>query len=229
MESGGAPAARTASANCRCGAADEWPQSGFGGHSSTARGALEGDSWVAERGESRILAAGGELPVWPRESGLPKWGSSPRVFKETWDAWRRGCAAGAAPEGVGAADYTAAGTCLGIAPGGGSGSNEGENMSRRSAGRLRGFGAMRRGAREVSVPAVSMARRRVDRLWAANIAAAPWKFARKSARPPSCVRVTWIQSESFRPYCFPVRAGGGYGRRFWAIRGAPARFGRALG
>ncbi len=80
-----------------------------------------------------------------------------------------------------------------------------------------------------AVPAVSMARRRVDRLRAANIAAAPWKFARKSARPPSCVRVTWIQSESFRPYCFPVRAGGGYGRRFWAIRGAPARFGRALG
>ena len=60
MEPGGAPAARTASANCRCGAADELPQSGFGGNSSTARGALEGDSWVAERGESRILAAGGE-------------------------------------------------------------------------------------------------------------------------------------------------------------------------
>ena len=104
------------------------------------------------------------------------------------------------------------------------------NVSRRSAGRLRGFGALRDtqcgnvllvqrrevegvrdaadGKREVSVPAVSMARRRVDRLRAANIAAAPWKFARKSARPPSCVRVTWIQSESFRPYCFPVRAGG---------------------
>ena len=131
-----------------------------------------------------------ELPVWPRESGLPKRGSSPRVFKETWDAWRRGCAAGAAPEG-------------------GSRSNEGENMSRRSAGRLRGFGTLRRGTREVSVPAVSMARRRVDRLRAANIAAAPWKFARKLARPPSCVRIAWIQSESFRTYCFLVRAGRG--------------------
>ena len=207
MESGGAPAARTASANCRCGAADELPQSGFGGNSSTARGADYRWRRAVNRGFRR---RDGELPVWPRESGLPKWGSSPRVFKETWDAWRRGCAAGAAPEG-------------------GSGSNEGENVSRRSAGRLRGFGALRMGTREVSVPAVSMARRCVDRLRAANIAAAPWKFARKSARPPSCVRVTWIQSESFRPYCFPVRAGGGYGRRFWAIRGAPARFGRALG
>ena len=171
MESGGAPAARTASANCRCGAADELPQSGFGGNSSTARGALEGDSWVAERGESRILAAGGELPVWPQESGLPKWGSSPRVFKETWDAWRRGCAAGAAPEGVGAADYTAEGTCLGAVP----------------------------GTRKVSVPAVSMARRRVDRLRAANIAAAPWKFARKSARPPDCVRNARQKIGDFRP------------------------------
>ena len=214
MESGGAPAARTASANCRCGAADELPQSGFGGNSSTAGGADYRRRRAVNRGFRR---RDGELPVWPRESDLPKRGSSPRVFKETWDAWRRGCAAGAAPEGVGAADYTAAGTCLGIAPGGGSGSNEGENMSRRLAGRLRGFGAMRRGAREVSVPAVSMARRRVDRLRAANIAAAPWKFARKLARPPDCVRVTWIQSESFRPYCFPVRAGWGYGWRLFAF------------
>ena len=72
-------------------------------------------------------------------------------------------------------------------------------MSRRSAGRLRGFGAMRRGAREVSVPAVSMARRRVDRLWAANIAAAPWKFARKLARPPDCVRNARQKIGDFRP------------------------------
>ena len=96
------------------------------------------------------------------------------------------------------------------------GLHDGENVSRRSAGRLRGFGALRMGTREVSVPAVSMARRRVDRLRAANIAAAPWKFARKLARPPSCVRIAWIQSESFRPYCFLVRAGrgtdGGFGQ-----------------
>ena len=52
MESGGAPAARTASANCRCGAADELPQSGFGGNSSTARGALEGDSPLSATHES---------------------------------------------------------------------------------------------------------------------------------------------------------------------------------
>ena len=43
---------------------------------------------------------------------------------------------------------------------------------------------------------------------AVNIAAAHWKFARKLARPPSCVRVTWAQSGRFRPCCFPVRAGG---------------------
>ena len=46
---------------------------------------------------------------------------------------------------------------------------------------------------------------------AVNIAAAHWKFARKLARPPSWFRVTWVWSERLRPYCFPVRAGWGYG------------------
>ena len=64
---------------------------------------------------------------------------------------------------------------------------------------------------------------------AVNIAAAHWKFARKLARPPSWFHVTWVALERFRPYCFPVRAGWGYGRRLWAIRGVPARFGRVLG
>ena len=64
---------------------------------------------------------------------------------------------------------------------------------------------------------------------AVNIAAAHWKFARKLARPPSWFHVTWARSGRFRPYCFPVRAGWGYGRRLWAIRGVPARFGRVLG
>ena len=49
---------------------------------------------------------------------------------------------------------------------------------------------------------------------AVNIAAAHWKFARKLARPPSCVRVTWAQSGRFRPCCFPVRAGGETGGCF---------------
>ena len=64
---------------------------------------------------------------------------------------------------------------------------------------------------------------------AVNIAAAHWKFALKLARPPSWLRVTWVALERFRPYCFPVRAGWGYGWRLWAIRGAHARFGRVLG
>ena len=68
-----------------------------------------------------------------------------------------------------------------------------------SAGRWMAFGALRRGTREVSVPAVSMARRRVDRLRAANIAAAPWKFARKLARPPDCVRNARQKMEAFVP------------------------------
>ena len=63
-----------------------------------------------------------------------------------------------------AARYTVRKCTVGAAPGGGSGSNEGENMSRRSAGRLKGFGTLRMGTREVSVPAVSMARRRIERL-----------------------------------------------------------------
>ena len=52
---------------------------------------------------------------------------------------------------------------------------------------------------------------------AVNIAAAHWKFARKLARPPSWFRVTWVALERFRPYCFPVRAGWGYGWRFFAF------------
>ena len=58
------------------------------------------------------------------------------------------------------------------------------------------------------VPAVSMALRRVDRLRAANIAGVPWKFARKLARPPDCVRDGWAEVVWFRPYWFLVRAGG---------------------
>ena len=51
----------------------------------------------------------------------------------------------------------------------------------------------------------------------ANIAAAPWKFARKSARPPDWFRDAWRKIEGSRPCCFPVRAGGetdeGYSQR----------------
>ena len=192
MESGGAPAARTASAICRCGAADELPQSGFGGNSSAAGGADYRRRRAVNR---RFRRRDGELPVWPRESGLPKWGSSPRVFRETWDAWRRGCAAGAAPGGVGAADYTTEKTCLGAAPGGGSGSNEGENMSRRSAGRLRGFGALRRGTREVSVPAVSMARRRIERLQGVQFCRRTMEIRSEVSAParlcPQCSSKNW--------------------------------------
>ena len=60
-----------------------------------------------------------------------------------------------------------------------------------------------------NVPAVSMALRRVDRLRAANIAGVPWKFARKLARPPDCVRDGWAEVIWFRPCWFLVRAGEG--------------------
>ena len=70
---------------------------------------------------------------------------------------------------------------------------------------------------EGDVPAVSNARRLVDRLQGGQPAAAHWKFARKLARPPSWFHVTWVALERFRPYCFPVRAGWGYGWRFFAF------------
>ena len=70
-------------------------------------------------------------------------------------------------------------------------------VQRREAEDVRGAAE---GNGEVGVPAVSMARRRVDRLRAANIAAAPWKFARKLARPPDCVRNTRQKIGDFRPY-----------------------------
>ena len=50
-----------------------------------------------------------------------------------------------------------------------------------------------------------------------NFAAVPWKFARKSARPPDWFRDAWRKIEGFRPCCFPVRAGGGYGRGLFSV------------
>ena len=195
-ESGGAPAARTASAICRCGAADEWLQSGFDGHSSTAKGALEGDSSETERANRGFRRREVELSVWPR--GGERWFVAAGMRMLEVRSWRCWCRDLGLKVFVGAVVGT---RCC------------------RSAGKMRVFEACDGGSThlaqrrevegvrgaaegngEVGVPAVSMARRRVDRLRAANIAASPWKFARKLARPPDCVRNACQKIGCFRPY-----------------------------
>ena len=76
------------------------------------------------------------------------------------------------------------------------------------------------------VPAVSMARRRIERLRGVQFAAVPWKFARKSARPPDWFCGGGRKKEAGYASWDLVRAGGETDKAILNVEGARLR--RAL-